>query len=221
VVQVGVEWLRRFLKEKNITQKELAARLGVSSSLVSSWFSGAKAIAPRHLREIARLFSLSEQEVFSLAGLLSEAEVSPEVVMVPVLSESIPCGTPKEAFDEYVVGLHPMLREMLELGVGKAYRYGLKLYFLRAEGDSMVEAGITPGSFVLFSPDLEVQSGDIAVVEVDEEGLTVKQVFLRGNLVVLQPRNSRYEPRILEREEVSIKGKVLLVLNYLNHLRRV
>ncbi|WP_427365527.1 LexA family protein [Candidatus Caldatribacterium saccharofermentans] len=74
---------------------------------------------------------------------------------------------------------------------------------------------------MLFSPDLEVQSGDIAVVEVDEEGLTVKQVFLRGNLVVLQPRNSRYEPRILEREEVSIRGKVLLVLNYLNHLRRV
>jgi repressor LexA len=221
VVQVGVEWLKRLLREHGMTQKELAARLGVSSSLVSSWLSGTKAIAPRHLREIARLFSLSEQEVFSLAGLLSEAEVSPEVVMVPVLSESIPCGTPKEAFDEYVVGLHPMLREMLELGVGKAYRYGLKLYFLRAEGDSMVEAGITPGSFVLFSPDLEVQSGDIAVVEVDEEGLTVKQVFLRGNLVVLQPRNSRYEPRILEREEVSIKGKVLLVLNYLNHLRRV
>jgi repressor LexA len=221
VVQVGVEWLRRLLKEKNITQKELAEKLGVSSSLVSSWFSGAKAITPRHLKEIARLFSLSEQEVFSLAGLLSEAEVSPEVVMVPVLSGDIPCGTPRERFDEYVVGLHPMLREMLELGVGKAYRYGLKLYFLRAEGDSMVEAGITPGSFVLFSPDLEVQSGDIAVVEVDEEGLTVKQVFLRGNLVVLQPRNSRYEPRILEREEVSIKGKVLLVLNYLNHLRRV
>ena len=55
----------------------------------------------------------------------------------------------------------------------------------------------------------------------DEEGLTVKQVFLRGNLVVLQPKNTSYEPRILEREEVSIKGKVLLVLNYLNHLRRV
>jgi len=218
---VGVEWLKRLLREHGMTQKELAEKLGVSSSLVSSWFSGAKAITPRHLKEIARLFSLSEREVFSLAKVLSETEVSQEVVMVPVLSESIPCGTPKEAFDEYVVGLHPILREMLELGVGKAYRYGLKIYFLRAEGDSMVEAGITPGSFVLFSPDLEVQSGDIAVVEVDEEGLTVKQVFLRGNLVVLQPRNSRYEPRILEREEVSIKGKVLLVLNYLNHLRRV
>ena len=217
---MGVEWLKRLLREHGMTQKELAERLGVSPALVSSWFSGVRAIAPKHLREIARLFSFPEQEVFSLAGLL-EAEVSPEVVMVPVLSESIPCGTPRERFDEYVVGLHPVLKEMLELGIGKAYRYGLKLYFLRAEGDSMVEAGITPGSFVLFSPDLEVQSGDIAVVEVDEEGLTVKQVFLRGNLVVLQPRNSRYEPRILEREEVSIKGKVLLVLNYLNHLRRV
>jgi len=220
-VKVGVEWLKRLLRKHGMTQKELAEKLGVSPALVSSWFSGAKAITLRHLREIARLFSLSEREVFSLAGVLSETEVSQEVVMVPVLSESIPCGTPRERFDEYVVGLHPILREMLEMRVGRAYQYGLKLYFLRAEGDSMVEAGITPGSFLLFSPDLEVQSGDIAVVEVDEEGLTVKQVFLRGNLVVLQPRNSRYEPRILEREEVSIKGKVLLVLNYLNHLRRV
>lgn len=204
-----------------MTQKELAKKLGVSPALVSSWFSGVRPVAPRHLRGIARLFSLSEQEVFSLAGVLSETEVSPEVVMVPVLSGDIPCGTPRERFDEYIVGLHPILREMLEMGVGKAYRYGLKIYFLRAEGDSMVEAGITPGSFLLFSPDLEVQSGDIAVVEVDEEGLTVKQVFYRENLIILQPKNSRFEPRILGREEVSIRGKVLLVLNYLNHLRRV
>ncbi|MBC7218224.1 MAG: helix-turn-helix domain-containing protein [Candidatus Caldatribacterium sp.] len=216
------EWLRELLRKNKMSQAELARRIGVSRALVSSWISGTRNITPANLKAIAKVFGLSEGEVFRLAGVLEEAfEVSPEVVFVPVLSPEIPCGTPREAFDEYIVGVHPILREMLEMSVGRAYYHGLKIYFLRAEGDSMMEAGITPGSFVLFSPDLEVQSGDIAVVEVDAEGLTIKQVFFRGDTVVLEPKNSRYEPRILGAGEVQIKGKVLLVLNYFNHLRRV
>lgn len=216
---MGAEWLRELLKKHRMSQAELARRIGVSEGLVSLWLSSARKISTAHLKAIARVFGLSEGEVFRLAGVLEEAfEVSPEVVFVPVLSPEIPCGTPREAFDEYIVGVHPIFREMLEMAIGRAYYHGLKIYFLRAEGDSMIEAGITPGSFVLFSPDLEVRSGNIAVVEVDAEGLTIKQVLFRGDTVILQPKNSRYEPRILEAKEVQIKGKVILALSYFNHL---
>ncbi|MGC8778972.1 MAG: LexA family protein, partial [Candidatus Caldatribacteriaceae bacterium] len=213
---MGVEWLKRLLSEHHMTQGELAEKLGVSKAIVSSWLSGVRRIPVKRLKEIARLFSLSEREVFNLSGVLTEAfEVSPEVVLVPILSSAIPCGTPREAFDEYIEGLLPVFKEMLEMAVGKSYEHGLKIYFIRAEGDSMLEAGIIPGSFVLFSPDIAVQPGDIAILEVDEEGLTIKQVFFRDNTVVLTPRNSQYAPRILDAREVSIKGKVLFALNYL------
>ncbi|MGQ9474387.1 MAG: LexA family protein [Candidatus Caldatribacteriaceae bacterium] len=218
---MGIEWLRKLLRERKMTQRELAEKLRVSAALVSSWFAGKRKITVEHLREMAKLFRISEGEIFYLSGILQETfEVSPEVVFVPVLSAEIPCGTPRENFEDYIVGVHPILREMLEMGVGKSYEYGLKIYFLRTEGDSMIEAGITPGSFVLFSPDIEVRSGDIAVVEVDAEGLTVKQIFFRGETVVLQPRNSHYEPRILDAQEVYVKGKVLFALNYFNHLKK-
>lgn len=218
---MGTRWLRELLRERGMSQEELARRLGVSPSTVSMWLSGERQIPLRRLREIARVFGKSEQEVLAASGYLGgEAfELSGNVVFVPLLSGEIPCGTPKEEFDEYVVGVHPILREMLEMAAGKAYLHGLKLYFIRAKGDSMIEAGITPGSFVLFSPDIEVQSGDIALLEVDEEGLTIKQVFLRGDIVILEPKNSQYEPRILLRDEVSIKGKVLLAVNYFSHLK--
>ncbi|NSW76987.1 MAG: hypothetical protein HPY68_09520, partial [Candidatus Atribacteria bacterium] len=144
--------------------------------------------------------------------------VSPEMVLVPLLSGDIPCGTPTERLEDFIERLQPIPRDFLEMASGTE---GLRLYFIRARGDSMLEAGIIPGSLVLFSPDIEAHSGDIAVLEVDQEGLTIKQVFFRGNTVVLQPKNTRYEPRILEAREVRIHGKVLFVLSYLNHLRHV
>ncbi|WP_427366638.1 LexA family protein [Candidatus Caldatribacterium saccharofermentans] len=66
-------------------------------------------------------------------------------------------------------GPHPKLSNILVVDAEiPPTRFPRHSYFLRAEGNSMVEAGITLGSFVLFSPNLEVQSGDIAVVEVGE-----------------------------------------------------
>lgn len=219
---MGAEWLKELLREQGMTQEELARRLGVAPSTVSMWISGERQVPVRRLKEIARILGKSERELLAISGYLeNEAfELSGNFVLVPLLSAEIPCGTPKEEFDEYVVGVHPVIRDMLEMATGKAYLHGLKLYFIRAKGDSMIEAGITPGSFVLFSPDIEVQSGDIALLEVDEEGLTIKQVFFRGDIVILEPKNSQYEPRILLRDEVSIKGKVLLAVNYFNHLKR-
>ena len=216
------QWLKDLLREHGLTQEELAKRIGVSRELVTNWISGRRRPSLKHLRRIAEVLGISEKVLFIKEGIFSKDffEVSPEVVLVPLLSGNIPCGTPKERFDDYIEGFQPVFREMLEMAVGKAYEHGLRVYFLRAEGDSMVEAGIAPGSLVLFSPDLEVQSGDLALVEVDEEGLTIKQVFFRGDTVVLVPKNSRYAPRILEAKDVAIKGKALFAFNYLNHLRK-
>jgi len=50
----------------------------------------------------------------------------------------------------------------------------------------MVEAGITLGSFVLFSPNLEVQSGDIAVVEVGEVFQEVDNNLRQGRFRVFR-----------------------------------
>ncbi|MEN3186330.1 MAG: S24 family peptidase [Atribacterota bacterium] len=215
-------WLKELLKERRLTQEEVSKLLGVSQELVSNWITGYRKPGMKHLKRLAEVLEMPEKELFLREGIFSKDffEVSPDMVLVPLLSGSIPCGIPTERFDDYIDALQPIPREFLEMAVGKAYQHGLRVYFIRALGDSMLEAGIVPGGLVCFSPDIAVQSGDIAVLEVDEEGLTIKQVFFRGKTVVLQPKNSRYEPRILDTHEVSIKGKVLFTLNYLNHLRK-
>ncbi|MGQ9623633.1 MAG: LexA family protein [Candidatus Caldatribacteriaceae bacterium] len=215
------EWLKNKIKEKGLTQEEFAKALGVSPSLVSSWVKGTRRIRIDDARRVAKLLGVSEKEIFLLAGILGKEafEIEEEVVFIPLLSGKIPCGTPKENLDSYIEGYQPFPREMLEMSVGRSYLHGLKLYFVRAQGDSMIEVGIVPGSFIIFSPDLEVQSGDIALLYLDCSGLTVKQVFFQEKVVVLVSKNPRYEPVIVDPKEVSVVGKVLLWINYANHLR--
>lgn len=85
-------------------------------------------------------------------------------------------------------------------------------FFLKAEGESMIEAGILPGDYLLMKPVQEVKNGDIVVAMIDDE-TTVKRFKKRGKKVFLEPANSRMKPR--EMREGRIIGKVIAVYRIL------
>jgi repressor LexA len=210
------EWLREKLKEKNISQFELARLSGVSQSAISRWLRGLRDPDRDSILKVARALGASEKEIALLLGLaegtlfaVEESEVS-----VPLLSGEIPCGTPVNGFEEYIVGTVPLNESLLSLRIGQAHRAGLRLFAVRARGDSMVGKGIVHGDFVICSPDIEVQSGDIGVVDIEDEGLCIKQVFFQGNTVILQSANPAYPPLVFVDRPVRIVGKVLLSLSF-------
>jgi repressor LexA len=89
------------------------------------------------------------------------------------------------------------------------------LYMLRVRGDSMIEAGILDGDYVVVRQQDEAQKGDIVVAGIPGEEATVKTWSRKGSKVVLLPANSQLEPMVFDPSEVTLYGKVVTVLRRL------
>jgi repressor LexA len=79
-------------------------------------------------------------------------------------------------------------------------------YILRIRGDSMKDAGMLPGDFVVVRPQDTAGDGEIVVALVGEEA-TVKRFFRESDHVRLQPENDAMEP--IRSKEVRILGRVV------------
>jgi repressor LexA len=79
-------------------------------------------------------------------------------------------------------------------------------YLLRVRGDSMVEAGILEGDYVVVRPQETATDGDVVVALLGEEA-TVKRFFHESDHVRLQPENASMEP--IRSKEVKILGRVV------------
>jgi repressor LexA len=82
-------------------------------------------------------------------------------------------------------------------------------YLLRVRGDSMMNAGILEGDFVVVRPQDTATDGDIVVALVGEEA-TVKRFFREDDHVRLQPENPAMEP--IRSKEVRVLGRVVGLL---------
>ena len=68
-------------------------------------------------------------------------------------------------------------------------------YVLRVRGDSMIEAHIADGDFVVIRPQQTARNGDIVVAQVEENAVTLKRFFREKGRVRLQPANPNYPPQ--------------------------
>ncbi|MBM4140922.1 MAG: transcriptional repressor LexA, partial [Nitrospira sp.] len=87
-------------------------------------------------------------------------------------------------------------------------------FVLRIKGDSMVEAGIFDGDYVVVRPQKEITSGEVGVVLIGEEA-TVKKISVKRGSVTLIPANKMMKPVTYKPDEVSIVGKVIGVIRKL------
>lgn len=114
---------------------------------------------------------------------------------VPVLGR-VTAGLPilaEENLDEYVA-----IPEVM-LGDGEHF-------ILLVRGDSMIEAGILDGDYIVVKKCAEALNGEIVVAMIDDSA-TVKRFFKENGHFRLQPENSSMEP--IFADEVTILGKVV------------
>ena len=100
------------------------------------------------------------------------------------------------------------------VAVDLSFARGEGLFFLRVQGDSMIDAHIMDGDLALIRPQPEVASGDIAAVLLGDEA-TLKYFFKEKNTVRLQPANPAYEPIVIKNKDAAqlrIIGKVVGVM---------
>lgn len=88
-------------------------------------------------------------------------------------------------------------------------------FILRVRGDSMMDAGILSGDFVVVQRQSTAAKGEIVVAGIPDGEATVKRYFPQGARVVLKPENSSMEPMEFRAKDVEIFGRVISVLrNY-------
>ena len=85
-------------------------------------------------------------------------------------------------------------------------------FMLSVRGDSMIEAGINDGDYVVVKEQPVAQNGDIVVAIIDD-GATVKRFYREQDHIRLQPENSTMEPIITT--DCTIAGKVVAVFRRL------
>ena len=85
-------------------------------------------------------------------------------------------------------------------------------FMLSVRGDSMVEAGINDGDYVVVREQPVADNGDIVVAIIDD-GATVKRFFKEQGHIRLQPENASMDPIIVS--DCSLAGKVVAVLRRL------
>ena len=130
------------------------------------------------------------------------AEVS-ETVEIPVIGR-IAAGTPILA-EENVEDHFPVPARFL---------HGKTNFMLNVRGESMIEAGIMDGDYILVEQQNTANNGDMVVAMIDgfESEATVKTFYKENGHVRLQPENSSMSPIIVN--DVTILGKVRGVFRY-------
>jgi repressor LexA len=122
----------------------------------------------------------------------------PMPAYVPVVGR-IAAGGPVLA-EEYVEDVFPLPRELVGAGT---------LFLLRVVGDSMIDAAIADGDWVVVRQQAVADNGEIVAAMIDGEA-TVKTYRQREGHVWLLPQNPAYEP--IPGDEATILGRVVTVL---------
>lgn len=82
-------------------------------------------------------------------------------------------------------------------------------FALRVRGESMIDAGILDGDFIIVRKQNDAHNGEIVVAMIEDEA-TVKRIYYEENRVRLQPENAFMEP--IYAQEVCVLGKVVALV---------
>ena len=123
------------------------------------------------------------------------------VIEVPLVGD-VAAGEPILA-EQNIVASFPLPVDLVGDSAG---------FMLKVHGESMVEAGINSGDYVVVRQQPVADNGDIVVALIDD-GATVKRFFKETDHIRLQPENSSMEPIIVD--DCMVAGKVVAVMRRL------
>ena len=131
----------------------------------------------------------------------SEEPDHPKPVFVPVVGR-IAAGGPVLA-EQAVEDVFPLPKELVGEG---------SLFLLRVVGDSMVDAAITDGDWVVVRQQPSAENGDIVAAMIDGEA-TVKTFKRRDGHVWLLPHNAAYQP--ISGDDATVLARLVTVMRRL------
>ena len=178
-------------KRAGYSQTELADKLKISRSAIGMYESGKREPDFETLEALADTFNVNMDTLLGKASdtsALSNTINYNEHYLAPIVG-SIPAGYPATALED-IEGYEPI-----------PYPDTENYFFLRVDGDSMINAGILPGDLVLIKKQDYAEPGQIVACRVNGDEATLKRYKPSNSAVVLMPENSDYEPQVVSTED--------------------
>lgn len=171
---------------------------------------------PPTVREIGDAFGIKSSSVFDLLtvlerkGHLRRGGKSARSLIVEGLT-----NTRSEISEVSVVGriaagrpIEAIENDRGTIAVDKDLLRGREVFALKVAGESMVDAGILDGDYVIVRKQDTADDGDIVVALIGEEA-TLKRIHREHDIIRLDPANSTMRPLRVRPEDLCIQGKVI------------
>ena len=224
--------LQQYMAAYNMTQAELAKRLGVGPTSVYNWYNGVKSPRMDRVDKMCEIFHCNRSDLIednSSVPVLSPAkrDIIETISNMPDDDANRIAFAFQEADVDNIISLYPELQSVdlepvplvgdvacgqpivanreYETYVMADSKIRKKVNFcVRAKGDSMINARIYDGDVVFIKKMPTVDDGDIAAVII-EDSVTLKRVYYdkAANRVTLAAENPSYAPLIYQGEELD------------------
>ena len=227
----------KFLREKyKIDQQELAEKLGrKSSSSISEWEKGKYTPKLKTLNEIAKIFNVDiddlmnidlsiSNQIYNILPIYNQLNDENKVATYEFASDRLEEQKQENVLDFPKKEKIPTVHNSASAANPTELTYGDTVveeeefervprnadFAVPIIGDSM-EPVIRNGQFVFVKEQPDVEDGEIAIVELDGDGVTCKEIYkdYENQTIILRSINDLYEDRIVSPEQIRIIGKVV------------
>lgn len=193
--------IKRLMKKHGIkNQIDLSDKSGISRSTLSDYLNCKTLIKPGNVEKLADLFNVQKSEIdpsFKNSKAVYYQPADESLISLPIVG-SISCGNGMIAYEE-IEGYEATPITWLNGG---------EYFYLKASGDSMINARIYEGDLLLIRQQSDVENGEIAAVLIEGEAV-LKRVYKTNGSVILQSENPKYKPIILNgNKDIKIIGKL-------------
>lgn len=197
--------IKKYRDIRNYSLQALADKVGLTKKTIQRYENGEIKIDMQRLTDIAVALEVDISRLLDGAEkfLGLELDQLEGTTHLPIVGR-ISCGNGTIAYED-IESYEPTPKEWVAGG---------EYFYLRAKGDSMVNARIYDGDLLLIRKQPEVENGEIAAVLIGDEAV-LKRVYKNGDMLVLQSENPNYPPIFAPPAEVRIIGKLKMnVIKY-------
>ena len=216
-----------FRNENSLTMEELGRRLGKNKSSISRWISGERYPKIEEIEEIAKYFNTDvETLIFGFNTKIND--ITSIYNQLTTTRQERVYNYAEEQLNEQNGQIHE--DNIVPIVFGRQSAAGSMIYvddvdaemgvlpssivpnganeLVQITGDSM-EPIIKKGSEVYLRYQPTVEDGEIAIVRVEDDGVTCKYLYRDGQNIILKSENPEYDDIVVDAAKVSVIGKVL------------
>ncbi len=199
--------IKRYMRKKNISRRELCDALGFNYNTLADWLHARKYPRIDKIEMMANYFGISKADLVEQYSEDSANHIGAlDVIKIPVLGRVV-AGDPREAIQEADEFMYIPSMD---------HRRSDDYFALRVFGESM-EPNLMDGDIAIIHIQPDVDSGQIAVVLIDNQDSTVKRVFKSEEGITLVADNPAvFSPRFFTNDDcltlpVRILGRVISI----------